>query len=275
MIHLITALRSEAQPLIEHFNLTETATHPAQRIYENDNIRLGISGVGKVNVAAMIGYLAALNPAQPVAWINIGIAGHNSLPLGSQVLIDRIIDRDSGSVDYLHLGKKLPYQSLALTTVSIPETNYPGDTLFDMEGSGFFVAAHQFSSLELLSVIKIVSDNRDEKLANITKAAITNHIANSIPMLDHLIEWHRSQISDHLSPLSSVTSPWLDKEWTDRWRVTFAQKKRLQVLTARLALLECSLSPQQVLGECTSAKDAIERMQQCLAKTPLRLSEST
>ena len=50
MIHFIVATSSEARPIIDIFNLNKTKID-SSNIYNNDEISLTISGIGKINSA--------------------------------------------------------------------------------------------------------------------------------------------------------------------------------------------------------------------------------
>ena len=51
MINILTALPCEAKPLIHHYRLNGRQVH-GFRIYENSDMRLIVSGIGKVAAAA-------------------------------------------------------------------------------------------------------------------------------------------------------------------------------------------------------------------------------
>ena len=52
MIHLVVALPAEASPLIERLGLRRDMAGRAMRLYVGDDLRLVVSGVGKVAAAA-------------------------------------------------------------------------------------------------------------------------------------------------------------------------------------------------------------------------------
>ena len=55
------ALKAEATPLIEAFKLKPLSGNPLFPIYENDEIKLIISGVGKIKAGAACSYLAGIH----------------------------------------------------------------------------------------------------------------------------------------------------------------------------------------------------------------------
>ena len=84
IICITTALKSEALPIIEAFNLKPIQGYPLFPIWQNEKIKLTVSGIGKVKAAAACGYLAGIYQDEDIyGWLNVGIAGHKSLPVGT------------------------------------------------------------------------------------------------------------------------------------------------------------------------------------------------
>ncbi|MEE9552637.1 MAG: hypothetical protein V3V89_06275, partial [Gammaproteobacteria bacterium] len=93
MIHLICALKCEAKPLIQHYHLRHFDNAEGFVIYSNNetNISLTITGPGKVNAATGVSYVHSLwNNRRCDGWLNIGIAGHQSMSAGQAVLAHSI-----------------------------------------------------------------------------------------------------------------------------------------------------------------------------------------
>ena len=80
---IVTALDSEARPLLDQYRLRASANSGPFRLYGNDNILLIVSGIGRVNAAAASAYLAALAGPGVHSWLNIGIGGQRDYVLGS------------------------------------------------------------------------------------------------------------------------------------------------------------------------------------------------
>ncbi|MEE8624791.1 MAG: hypothetical protein V3T19_05575, partial [Acidiferrobacterales bacterium] len=138
MLHFVVALQAEAKPLIDHFGLRRR-TGGAFPVYENENIALTVSGIGKVAAAAATGYLHAHTGNHScIAWLNIGIAGHGRRAIGDGVLIHKITDQITGRSWYPPLTFELPCASDGLITVDEPETRYRENGLYDMEAAGFY-----------------------------------------------------------------------------------------------------------------------------------------
>ncbi len=148
MTYIVTALISEAQPIIEFLNLTkkEDKNFP---IFTNHNTTLIVSGMGKINSAIAVTYIKPTNKI-----INIGICGSNSHKIGDIYNIKKIIDKSSQKVVHLNPNGE------TLTCVDTPQ-NDPSlfkNTLVDMESFGFFQAARKFIEKENILLYKIVSD---------------------------------------------------------------------------------------------------------------------
>ena len=88
---LCSALLAEAGPVIRHFRLKALSGTPF-KVFENDEIRLVISGRGSAAAAAATSYLlATTSPAEAI--INIGAFHHLSLPAGTLVFVKKVKDR--------------------------------------------------------------------------------------------------------------------------------------------------------------------------------------
>ena len=149
MTYIVTALMSEAQPIIEFLNLTkkEDKIFP---IFSNHDITLIVSGLGKINSAIAVTYIKPTNKI-----INIGICGSSSYKIGNHYKIKKIIDKSSQKV--LHICK----DGETITCVDTPQNN-PNEfknTLVDMESFGFYQASKKFQKSENIELYKIVSDS--------------------------------------------------------------------------------------------------------------------
>lgn len=166
LVNILVAHWLEAKPLVLQLGLRQQSGKP-HRLFGNDQgIALLVTGNGKQAMAAGVGYLAGLQQVQGVApaWLNIGIAGHGKAEVGSGVLINKIEDRQTGQVYYPTPGLWNGPAS-ALVTVDSPETTYPGDEAYDMEGAAFWNAALQYGLLDLLQLFKLVSDTPEQDVS--------------------------------------------------------------------------------------------------------------
>ncbi len=197
-ICLITALPSEARPLIKHFRLSAVG-HKHLRLYQavagpgNANqhaitLYLLQCGVGKLNAAADTAAMLQLLPSVD-AVINVGIAGCER-PLGETIIAHCVQDNASSRQWYPHLpSSKLVGNavSVQVQTVDTPADNYTHDTAFDMEASGIVHAASKVLDLAFIHCVKVVSDNGQSSIERITSESVAQHVSNSIPVLETLM----------------------------------------------------------------------------------------
>lgn len=167
-IFIYAALPCEAKPLIEFYRLKKDTAINSFAVYNNNNMCLTVTGIGKNAMAAGIGYTQALFlSAQNPILLNVGIAGHKEHTIGSVFLIDKITDSDSDRRYYPPLVFTPPCPTHSLQTASKPQLFYPPLHLCDMEGSAFYETATRFSASELLHCLKIVSDNESSSALHI------------------------------------------------------------------------------------------------------------
>jgi len=129
----VTATRLEAEPIINALELKLVQKKPFF-IYQNHNVQLIITGIGKTKAAAALGYM---RPKTQI--INIGIAA--GAEVGKLFVIKKVIDKESGKV--FHLNPPSNVAQATLTTFAKP-LDKPYPTLVDMEGSAFVESARLF-----------------------------------------------------------------------------------------------------------------------------------
>ncbi|MGD8310949.1 MAG: hypothetical protein PVJ66_00010 [Gammaproteobacteria bacterium] len=188
MIYIVVALPAEARPLTARYGLGNRLDGTAFPVYHNTDMALTVSGPGKVAAAAATACLGNHGPAtETAAWLNIGIAGHASRPIGSAVIANRITDNATGTSWYPPqlLGQVSP--GAGLRTVDVPEDDYPDDTLYDMEASGFYPAACRFSTAELVQCFKVVSDNRQTPGSRVTAGLCERLVSARLDSIDRLV----------------------------------------------------------------------------------------
>jgi len=147
----ITATKQEALAIIQTLKLLPISKKPFL-LYKRGNIRLIISGIGKIKAATALGYI---HPDTKI--INIGIAAGKEI--GKLFAIKKVIDKASNKV--FHLSPPPNIVQATLTTFSTPLSK-PYPTLVDMEGSALVESAYIFKQEIIL--FKIISDNFDPKI---------------------------------------------------------------------------------------------------------------
>lgn len=271
MLHFVVALPAEAKPLIEHYGLVRH-TGGAFPVYENENITLIVSGIGKVAAAAATGYLQAQTGNHScTAWLNIGIVGHNRRAIGDGVLVHKITDQITGRNWYPPLTFGLPCVSDDLITVDEPETEYRENKLYDMEAAGFYATACRFTTAELVHCYKIVSDNLatpSEEVSTKTVQALIEQRLDTIDVLTQTLQAFAARLAEFQSDPDELA------RFLEHWRFTVSEQHQLR----RLLLHWRARSPKTVwsakLAALPSANDALRYLRQELDILPIEFSKS-
>lgn len=187
-VHLVVALRAEAQPIIEHFRLSPVSRGAPFRVFlsGDEGFALVISGSGRVAAGAAVAHLAGYG--DDAGWLNVGVAGHGDRPLGAVVLAHRIRDSHSGRAWYPPLVFEPPCPTAPLQTVDRACTDFPTDDVYDMEAAGFYDIAAKYASHELVHCLKVISDNRDHPVALLTRARVGELVRSNMTVIHRLVE---------------------------------------------------------------------------------------
>jgi nucleoside phosphorylase len=155
MRYIVTALKSEAQPIIDHLNLQKDSNN----IYKNSDTKLIISGIGKLNSAIATTNLLSTNIlADDDMILNFGMCGSSYHEVGTLLNINKIIDRCSDKV--VHLKEQ---NGITISCYDKAQKDLKDQTL-DMESFGFYQASKKFIKVENIKIIKIVSDKIDDTI---------------------------------------------------------------------------------------------------------------
>lgn len=187
-IFVFTALNCEAKPLIRSWRLKKHSHNQPFAIYSDAERVVVVTGIGKIAMAGAVGYTLSLFPniRHPLL-LNIGIAGNRRHSLGSLYLADKIVDANTGKKFYPQLPFAIACETAAVATLATPHAGYAEDCLYDMEASAFYEMACKFSSSELIHSLKIVSDNAESPLENITESLVEEWCIRQIDAIDTLI----------------------------------------------------------------------------------------
>ena len=266
MIHIVTALPSEAKPLIQHYRLKGHSAENGFRLYENDIIRLIISGIGKCAAAAACAYLQGLEPKGKHIWLNFGIAGHNTLSIGEAILAHKVIDAATNAVWYPPLLFTPPCETAVVISVDQPKTSYIASIACDMEASGFYATASRFNSSELIHVFKVISDNSSHPAQQISNKLVQKIIEERLDILDKFI-----QHLDELNTLLALHKHKPEMEpFLQRWHFTVVQQHRLQRLLQKWqALTDTALNLEQFYDKKNS-KAVLVALEKEIELLPLR-----
>ncbi len=157
MIVVVVATEVEGRPWVDTHRLRRRSA--AWPWFEGDGMALVVSGIGRERAAAAVGFAAARLEGEAVGWLNFGIAGHPTLEQGEVRWVDRV-EGPVGKPFYPVSGRRLTLATAGLRTVDRPEREFPAPVLYDMEGSAFAATASRIAPLELVHLLKVVSDNR-------------------------------------------------------------------------------------------------------------------
>ena len=183
-INIVVAMEREAKPLINYWNLKKNT----EKIFSDKKKRINliVSGIGKKRAEKATMYLAK-KTSNNAFFLNIGIAGHKNYKLGEIILISKITDNKNKYSWYPSLLWKTKIKKAPLLTVGFPKIRYTTNCLYDMEASGFFKGARNFVGPEKVQCIKVVSDNKDSSILNISSNKIENWIKCKITIIEKLI----------------------------------------------------------------------------------------
>ncbi len=176
MINLVVALACEAKPLIDYFRLIPRAAAHGPREYVNGDLRLMVTGVGKSRAAACCLQLRASGDDSNRAWLNVGVAGHGALAIGTGVQAHCVRDLETGRVWSIRPIESFPGVAKSVCTVMQPEIEYAGDNVFDMEASGLCESVAAFPGDAVVQFYKVISDNRVSGVAAVTPSVVSELI---------------------------------------------------------------------------------------------------
>jgi hypothetical protein len=272
-VTIVCALPSEAAPLVEAFRLRCVRERPFRLHAGSDGVRLVVSGMGGHAAATAVGFAAGIAPpAARDVWLNVGIAGHRELPLGTAVLAHKVALAATSQAWYPTLLFDAPCPSASVTTFAHPVSDYPADTCCDMEAAGFMAAATAVAGGDLVHVVKVVSDNAAHGLEALDRAAIRRLIAGRTSLVRGLIERLR-EVACALPATADEAEPdAVPATLQGRWRFTAAECAQLRELRRRHAALTGGAPwPGIDLGDCRGAGDALARLRAAVDALPLPL----
>jgi len=239
-----------------------------------------VSGVGGKACASAVKRLAEFQ-AQPSAWLNIGIAGHGQLAMGTGRLIHKITGPD-GLNWYppklvLNTGLKLTndmklsknkIDSISLITVDHPEKSYPENCAYDMEATYFYQAAINHQTSELVQCYKIISDNNTSPTDNIDAKQVSILIGAKLPDISTIIE---ALICLHKQSTSKL--PAIDiTDMINNHHFSHYQKLRLVKLLERLSLLTSQDKVSDLVPKLKSSSQVLTWLENKIKELPVKLT---
>ena len=259
-IRWVVALEPESIAIRKNYQMTRVTHSGPYPVFKDVSSChwLTISGVGKVHAAAATMYLYQVSDAPPWAgWVNVGVAGHAAGTYGTLYLVDKIIDKSTGRSGYPGPVLSSTLARGSLMTVDKPETDYGNDLLFDMEGSAIFEIACRLSCQQLVLILKIVSDDPNNDIAELTSKTINHLVSDSI-----------SEISELVGKLETLTKKEHDRlklpeayyKIKKNWHFSLSQEYRLMHLVKRWQATSKNKELMPYLDECKDAKSVIRKL---------------
>lgn len=268
MLFLITALSCEAEPLIDYFDLQKKESPHSFPLYQSESIHLIVSGVGRHNTAAAVGYLSGLFPISNHAWLNVGIAGHRDYEIGQGFFIHKCIDASSQTKYFPVFIKTTSSKSTSLITVDKPEKTFSSEHLYDMEASAFFAACSRFSTLELIHSFKVVSDNQKNSFEKLDKKIVSKLIFDQISPIEAMIKALKN-----LTTKLDTIHHFQEQDLTSfffRWHFTATQKHVLKRLLQKWRAVELHKPIwDAILDKLPNPASVLEYLEKKINSTPL------
>lgn len=268
MIHLdrsphltiVTALPSEARPLIDFYKCRKNETHTSFQVFTNNDqtLKIIVSGIGQLKAAAATAYCYGIKSLEHGCFLNIGIAGSSHLSLGDSVIANKITDATSQRSFYPWISKKLIVKQASLVTYDKPQHDYQNHPLIDMEAYGFFASALHFVTKEQIQVLKIISDNSAETLGQVNSSSVTGLVESQLPTINKVVKELL-----HLSSQQAqqyVAHPSLNEIKT-RWHFSQYQHHQLKELLRRWAVIYPKDDPIAACAVEQQSKSVLQRLQ--------------
>ena len=261
-MNFLVAYKAEALSLIEFYSLKKIH-HPASLIYQNDHHSLIISGPGKDNVTSAIENLLNLNGSQNQAWLNLGIAGHESLAKGGIFIAAKIQDESNEEIFYPPQIYSHSISTSCLITLDTPSSDYRDGMGFDMEAYAFYKTASNYSIRELIQAIKIVSDNPSHPLKSFNPKEVPELIDAHIEKVDELV--NQIEKASEIMKNDYDTQKASDK-FLKLHHFSVTRTHQLNELVHHSKILRLDLCQiEEIIKSATDAGDAIKKVTSFLA----------
>ena len=186
-VNLVVAMMAEARPLIESFQLERIANDSGLRLFARDDVRLAVTGIGRVAAETATKAVLREDDFPGSLWINIGIAGHRYLPLGTSWCATEVRRAVAGRRYTLNPPEGIDGVVRGpVVTVDRPELDYEDEAAYEMEAAGFMKALVGRTSEASVMVLKVISDNRQHAPEKLTAAKIAEMTKSAIPVLERV-----------------------------------------------------------------------------------------
>lgn len=270
MLNLVVALPAEAAPMIDRWALRPAASSSPYRLYEADDRRLIVTGAGRNASTLAASFLAGHCGVRGVeGWLNVGIAGSAGHPVGTAILAHKVVDDTTGEIYYPAITFRPPCPTAVVQTLNRVERRYAGSDAYEMEASGFCLAASRFACLEQVQVLKLISDGPESPAEHITKNTVRDLVANHLPLVEVVID-ELDRIGKLVDRQRSDPSN-LDR-FRDHWHFTASQQQQLRRLLRSLeAMGNCNQPTDDSLEGIASGHQVLEVLAGVLDRSSMRL----
>lgn len=163
MIYIFSAFYAEVKNIIDHYGLKKEKSPETVRfdVFANDSIRLVITGVGEINVAAAvsnIGGAYGISPDDEILNVGCGAGFSNETCLGSIFLGNKLTEQMTGRTFYPDMLMKTNLMECEIVTVTRVLNEGCDSVVYDMEAAAVYQAAAFFVGPHRMHFIKLVSD---------------------------------------------------------------------------------------------------------------------
>lgn len=260
-LNIVIAHNLEAKYPVHWLDLQRIGDTP-KHYSDGKGINLVVSGEGQACSSDAVEFLASLATENlPTAWLNFGIAGHQSLSLGTVFVPDKI--RQASSGDLLYTAPLLDMEDRGLlVTVNEPELNYPEDAAYDMEGFAFWQNATKHSSLELVQCLKIVSDNKKQPAPELDLNKLEDTLRNAESTFINVVGQMQSLLAR--CPLQ-FPYPDLYSDILNSTHFTVTQQSQLKRLLQRYHALNLQQELEKIDTSPDSAQSCISALEDGLS----------
>ena len=190
-VNLVMALPAEAKPVARHFGLQRDSRATGFPLYRNGSMALAVSGPGQAAAQQATEWLGTRERNEAI-WINLGIAGHPTRPVGQAVLAALVEDGMTGEQWHTAPLPDPPCASDRVVTLNDPDLTYQRDALVEMEAAGFFRAASGLAAPDRIYCLKIVSDNRQQPAHGINGQQVSRLLETGMATFESLLQQVRS-----------------------------------------------------------------------------------
>jgi len=177
MLVVIAAFKSEIFPVLHCYQLQQLTNSDRFKIYGNDKMTVGISGIGYTNANALTKFIVKeVIDEKSKCWLNFGVGGACSWSKGALVWGDKVLKQNSDDHWKICGSPMNCGNSGTIYTVNTPCHDYKPSIVYDMEAAGMVSALNTLGFFKDIYVLKLVSDTPDNPLGNQTLGDIKMQI---------------------------------------------------------------------------------------------------